>query len=92
MTHTVLLLRGTVEVAEIAVEVSGQLHVGPPKMRASRRTVSLPAWSSLSSTATSQPMSPRTDRARFTAPEGRAAAAVDVLLPLLATGYCRRRP
>jgi integrase len=36
------LLRGTVEVAEIAVEVSGQLHVGPPKTRASRRTVGLP--------------------------------------------------
>jgi integrase len=36
------LLRGTVEVAEVAVEVSGHLHVGPPKTRASRRTVGLP--------------------------------------------------
>jgi integrase len=36
------LLRGTVEVVEIAVEVSGQLHIGPPKTRASRRTVGLP--------------------------------------------------
>jgi len=36
------LLRGTVEVAEIAVEVEGRLIVGPPKTRASRRTVGLP--------------------------------------------------
>lgn len=36
------LLRGTVEVAEVLTEVSGNLHVGPPKTRASRRTVTLP--------------------------------------------------
>jgi integrase len=36
------LLRGTVSVAEIVVEVRGVLHVGPPKTRASRRTVGLP--------------------------------------------------
>jgi integrase len=36
------LLRGTVEVAEIVTEVGGQLRVGPPKTRASRRTVGLP--------------------------------------------------
>jgi integrase len=36
------LLRGTVEVVSIAVEVGGRLHVGPPKTRASRRTVGLP--------------------------------------------------
>jgi integrase len=31
------LLRGTVTVAEIVVEVRGVLHIGPPKTRASRR-------------------------------------------------------
>ena len=36
------LLRGTVEVAEIITEVGGRLRVGPPKTRASRRTVGLP--------------------------------------------------
>jgi integrase len=36
------LLRGTVSVAEILTEVAGRLHFGPPKTRASRRTVSLP--------------------------------------------------
>jgi integrase len=36
------LLRGTVEVAEIMTEVVGKLQVGPPKTRASRRTVGLP--------------------------------------------------
>jgi integrase len=36
------LLRGTVDVAEIVVEVRGQLYTGPPKTRAGRRTVGLP--------------------------------------------------
>jgi integrase len=36
------VLRGTVEVAEIMTEVVGKLQVGPPKTRASRRTVGLP--------------------------------------------------
>lgn len=36
------LLRGTVDVAEIVVEVRGHLHTGPPKTRAGRRTVGLP--------------------------------------------------
>jgi integrase len=36
------LLRGTVSVAEILTEVAGRLYFGPPKTRASRRTVSLP--------------------------------------------------
>jgi integrase len=36
------LLPGTVEVAEIVTEVGGRLHTGPPKTRASRRTVGLP--------------------------------------------------
>jgi integrase len=36
------LLRGTVEVAEIMTEVEGKLQIGPPKTRASRRTVGLP--------------------------------------------------
>jgi integrase len=31
------VLRGTVTVAEIVVEVRGVLHIGPPKTRASRR-------------------------------------------------------
>jgi integrase len=35
------LLRGTVSVAEILTEVAGTLYVGPPKTRASRRTVGL---------------------------------------------------
>jgi len=38
------LLRGTVQVAEIVVEVRGVLHVGPPKTRASRRTAGLPRF------------------------------------------------
>jgi integrase len=38
------LLRGTVQVAEIVVEVRGILRVGPPKTRASRRTVGLPRF------------------------------------------------
>jgi integrase len=38
------LLRGTVQVAEIVVEVQGVLHMGPPKTRASRRTVGLPRF------------------------------------------------
>jgi integrase len=36
------LLRGTVDVAEIVVEVHGQLDSGPPKTRAGRRAVGLP--------------------------------------------------
>jgi integrase len=36
------LLHGTVQVAEIVVEVGGVLHIGPPKTRASRRRVGLP--------------------------------------------------
>jgi integrase len=36
------LLRGTIDVAEIVVEVRGQLYTGPPKTRAGRRTVGLP--------------------------------------------------
>jgi integrase len=38
------LLRGTVPVAEIVVEVRGVLHIGAPKTRASRRTVGLPRF------------------------------------------------
>jgi integrase len=38
------LLRGTVQVAEIVVEVRGVLHMGPPKTRASRRMVGLPRF------------------------------------------------
>src|SRR5215211_317552 len=36
------LLHGTVDVAEIVVEVHGQLYTGPPKTRAGRRTIGLP--------------------------------------------------
>lgn len=36
------LLRRTIDVAEIAVEVAGQHHVGPPKTRAGRRAVPMP--------------------------------------------------
>jgi len=35
----------SLEVAEIAVEVKGKLHFGPPKTKAGRRTVPLPAAS-----------------------------------------------
>jgi integrase len=35
-------LRGTVDVAEIVVEVRGELYMGPPKTRAGRRIVTLP--------------------------------------------------
>jgi integrase len=38
------LLRARVDVAEILVEVSGQLHFGPPKTRAGRRSVPLPRF------------------------------------------------
>jgi integrase len=38
------LLHGTVQVAEIVVEVRGVLHIGPPKTRSSRRTVGLPRF------------------------------------------------
>jgi integrase len=38
------LLRGTVQVAEMVVEARGVLHVGPPKTRASRRTVGRPRF------------------------------------------------
>jgi integrase len=38
------LLRGTVSIAEILTEVAGHLHTGPPKTRASRRTVGLPRF------------------------------------------------
>jgi integrase len=38
------LLRGTVEVVEIVVDVQGVVEVGPPKTRASRRTVGLPRF------------------------------------------------
>jgi integrase len=38
------LLRGTVSVAEVITEVSGRLHFGPPKTRASCRTVGLPRF------------------------------------------------
>ena len=36
------VLRARVDVAEILVEVSGQLHFGPPKTKAGRRAVPLP--------------------------------------------------
>jgi integrase len=36
------LLRGTVDVAEIVVEVRGELYMGQPKTRAGRRIVTLP--------------------------------------------------
>jgi integrase len=36
------LLRGRVDVAEIVVEVRGELYMGPPKTRAGRRIVTLP--------------------------------------------------
>ena len=38
------LLHGTVQVAEVVVEVGGVLHIGPPKTRASRRRVGLPRF------------------------------------------------
>ena len=40
--HRVDLLRGRVDVAEIAVEVRGRLFFGPPKTKAGRRSVGLP--------------------------------------------------
>ena len=36
------LLRGRIEVAEILVEAEGHLYFGPPKTKASRRTVPIP--------------------------------------------------
>jgi integrase len=38
----VYILKGTVTVAEIGVEVAGHLHYGKPKTRAGRRTITLP--------------------------------------------------
>ncbi len=54
------VLRGRVDVAEILVEVSGQLHFGPPKTRAGRRAVPLPriAVEALSTHLTSHPAGP----------------------------------
>jgi len=40
--HRIDLLRGRVDIAEIAVEVRGQLFSGPPKTKAGRRSVGLP--------------------------------------------------
>jgi integrase len=37
-------LKGTVEIVEILTEVAGRLDFGPPKTKASRRQVSLPAF------------------------------------------------
>ena len=36
------ILRARIDVAEITVEVAGQLHTGPPKTRAGRLSISLP--------------------------------------------------
>jgi integrase len=36
------LLHGRVDIAEIVVDVSGKLHFGPPKTKASRRSVPVP--------------------------------------------------
>jgi integrase len=67
------LLRGTVEVAEIVTEVGGRLRVGPPKTRASRRTVGLPrAVVEELAAHLATPAPP--DAFVFTAPKGRAAA------------------
>jgi integrase len=60
---------GTVEVAEIVVEVEGQLHVGPPKTRASRRRVSLPQVV-IDELAKYRPPSAELDDRVFTAPKG----------------------
>jgi integrase len=38
------LLKGTVDVSEIAVEVRGHFFYGPPKTRAGRRTIPLPRF------------------------------------------------
>jgi integrase len=63
------LLRGTVEVAEIITEVGGRLHMGPPKTRASRRTVGLPrAVVEELATHLAAPAEP--DALVFTAPKG----------------------
>ncbi len=64
------LLHGRVNVAEILVEVSGDLYFGPPKTRAGRRAVPLPrvAIDAVNAHLNTYPAA-RTDLV-FTAPEG----------------------
>lgn len=64
------LLRAKVDVAEIMVEVSGHLHVGPPKTRAGRRVVPIPrvAVDALDEHLRAYPSKPC--EPIFTAPEG----------------------
>jgi integrase len=63
------LLRGTVEVAEIITEVGGRLHMGPPKTRASRRTVGLPR-AVVEELAAHRATPAEPDALVFTAPKG----------------------
>src|SRR4030095_16310993 len=63
------LLRGAVQVAEIVVEVQGVLHIGPPKTRASRRTVGLPRFV-VAELAAHLPTPAPPDAFVFTAPKG----------------------
>jgi integrase len=63
------LLRGTVQVAEIVVEVRGVLHIGPPKTRASRRMVGLPRFV-VEELAAHLAEPSATEAFVFTAPEG----------------------
>jgi integrase len=74
------LLRGTVTVAEIVVEVRGVLHIGPPKTRASRRMIGLPRFVAEELAAhLADPADP--EAFVFTAPQGG---------PLRATGFRAR--
>jgi integrase len=74
------LLRGTIQVAEIVVEVRGVLHIGPPKTRASRRTVGLPSFVAEElATHLAEPGDP--ESFVFTAPQGG---------PLRVTGFRAR--
>jgi integrase len=62
------LLRGTVAVAEIVVEVRGVLHIGQPKTRASRRTVGLPRF--VAEELAAHLVRAESEAFVFTAPEG----------------------
>jgi len=63
------LRRGQVEVAEISVEINGDIIFGPPKTRAGRRTVPIPEVV-VSALNAAKPAGGRDDDLVFTAPSG----------------------
>lgn len=85
------LLHGRVNVAEILVEVSGDLYFGPPKTRAGRRAVPLPrvAIDAVNAHLNTYPAA-RTDLV-FTAPERRTRPPRELAPSLREAGRRRGR-